>query len=102
VNAIHCPSGENFPNNSTPGCEVKWSAVPPLEGAVHRSPPYVNTTRSPRMSGNLKSFVWEYVVMERVRMAARIKRLLVKRDLLKTVHRLRRLHRKICVICGWI
>ena len=39
VNAIHLPSGEYFANTSSPGCDVRRTAVPPVAGAVHRSPP---------------------------------------------------------------
>jgi hypothetical protein len=36
---------------------VSRVAVPPEAGAVHRSPAYVNTTLSPRMSGKRSSLV---------------------------------------------
>jgi hypothetical protein len=38
VNAIHAPSGENFGNTSMPGDAVSRVAVPPPDGASHKSP----------------------------------------------------------------
>jgi len=51
------PSVENFAYVSTPGWAVSRVAVPPFTDVVHRSPPYVNTTRSPKTSGKRSSFV---------------------------------------------
>src|SRR5215472_15008718 len=38
-------------------CEVNRRAAPPSREAIHRSPPYANTTLSLEISPNLKSFV---------------------------------------------
>jgi len=38
VKAIERPSGENFGNSSSPGCEVRRRATPPAVSTSQRSP----------------------------------------------------------------
>jgi hypothetical protein len=51
VYAIEDPSGLKRANRSTPGWLVRRRAEPPASGAIHKSPPAVNTTSPPDTSG---------------------------------------------------
>ena len=57
VKAMNRPSGENLPNSSRPGFEVRREAVPPRVPTVHKSPAKLNTMRSCQTFGNRSSFV---------------------------------------------